>query len=175
MHGADPNRQNDNGKTILHDIARVGNMTSTCIEICQLLLDNGADVNIADNAGDQMLHCLAALSPEKRAITVQLAKLVLDQGADMDKMNTEGLSPLYLAIQGGDRPLSKLLLRYGARKLKRTIGVRADRQVRTLLNSHAPDLTVNVWHALYDHEAPWKLSLEVFELSIDDEECSDRV
>lgn len=175
IHGADPNRQNDNGNTILHDLARVGNITSTCTEICQLLLDFGADVNIADNAGDQMLHCLAALSPEKRANTVQLAKLVLDQGAGTDKMNTKGLSPLYLAIQGDNRPLSKLLLRYGARKLKRTIAIRADVRVTTLLDSQAPKYTVNIWRHSSGHEHPWALSTKSFELSIDDEGYFDMV
>ena len=178
VHGADPNRQNDNGETVLHDLARVGNTTSSCIEICQLLLDNGADVNIADNAGDQMLHSLAALSPEKRAdnvVTAQLAKTVLDQGTDIDTMNQKGLSPLYLAIQGDNRPLSKLLLRYGARKLKRTIAVSADVRVTTLLSSQVPKYTVNIWRGLSDHENPWTLSTKSFELSLDNKGYSDMV
>ena len=175
-HGADPNRQNDDGKTVLHSLARIGYTgnfnCSNRIEICQLLLNNGTDVNLADNAGNGILHCLAATFPKGIADTVaieQIAQLVLDQGADIDATNKDGLSPLYLAIQGDNRQLSKLLLRSGARRLKRTVVVCADVQVTTLPDSQTPRYTVNIWRGSSDPEQKWKLSTQSFELSIEDE------
>lgn len=177
VHGADPNRQDDKGETVLHQLARIGNKTSTSTAILQVLLDYGADVNIADKAGDQVLHCLAALPPEDRTDTlviVELATLVLDQGVDIDATNKNGMSPLYLAIQGDNRPLSKLLLRSGARELKRTVALRAEVQVTTLLDSQTPRYTVNIGRGLNGPGGQWPLttwalSTQSFELSIDDE------
>ena len=171
IHGADPNCQNDEGKTILHYLAEIGNVTTRRIEICQLLLDNDADVNIADSAGDRMLHCLAALPPEKRAdtlLTEQLATLVLDQGPEINATNKMGLSPLYLAMQGNNHRLTRLLLRSGARELKRTVVVSADVQITTPLDSQTPRYTVNIWRGLKDPEQQWRLSTQSFEISIDD-------
>ena len=171
LHGVDPNRQNDRGETILHNFARIGNTTSKSLKICQLLLDNGADVNVADKAGEQILHCVAAILPKNRAgtlVTAQFATLVLDQCAEIDATNKNGVSPLYLAIQGDNRPLSKLLLRSGARRLKKTVTVRAEVRATTLLDTQTPRYTVDIWRKQREL-SDWDLSTQSFELSIDDE------
>ena len=194
LHGVDPNHQNHRGETILHGFARIGNTTSTSLKICQLLLDNGADVNVADKDGEQILHCLAAVLPKNRAgtlVTAELATLVLDHGARIDVTNKNGLSPLYLAIQGDNRPLSKLLLRSGARRLKETVAVRAEVRVTTPLDTQTPRYTVDIWReqrelskwALSTQDiwpeqrelSKWALSTQSFELSIDDEGYFDMV
>ena len=72
------------------------------MEICRSLLSHGADVNIADNAGDRMLHDLAALFPNETTATPMMETLalkVLDKGAELEAKNKNGLIPLYLAIQ----------------------------------------------------------------------------
>lgn len=119
---------------------------------------NGADVNIADNAGDRVLHNLAALFHMETIdswltwLTEDLAALVLDKGAEVDAKSKNWLTPLCLVIQNDNSPLSKLLLRFGARKLKRTDAVRAEVQVTTLVNSQTPTYTVNIWRGLKDSE-----------------------
>ena len=179
--GADPNRQDGDGKTALHHLARNVKPTMETLEICVLLLKNGADVNIADNAGDRILHNLAALFPKETTDTLvitDLAKQVLHKGAEVDAKNKNGLTPLYLATQHDNRPLSELLLRSGARELKRTDTVRAEVQVVTLLESQTPRYTVGIWRhqrGLNDTEQRWSLSTQSFELSIDDEGYFDMV
>ena len=142
-------------------------LSSDRTEICQMLLDNSADVNLVQSS-EMTTNTMASK---------HLAELALDHGADIDATNKNGMSPLYLAILWGNRPLSKLLLRRGARKLKRTVAVRADVQVTTRSDSHAPMYTVSIWRSLKDSEERWRLSLSTqsFELSIDDEGYSGMV
>ncbi len=172
-NGADPNRRNHAGNPVLHTLALYGWASPNSIEICQLLLEKGADVDLANNVGNRLLHCLAIRSPDSPADTVaraKVAKLALDQGADIDAINENGMSPLHLAILRGNRPLSKLLLERGARKLKSTVAVRANVQVTTLDDSYTPKYTVNIWRGLNNPEKQWRLSTQSFELSIDDDE-----
>ena len=178
LHGADPNRQDGDGKTALHHLARIGNPTWKSRDICRLLLMNCADVNIADNAGDRVLHNLATPFPRETInswVMEDSAKEVLHKGAEIDAKNKKGLTALYLAIQSDNRPLSKLFLRSGARELKKTDAVRANVQVTTLLDSQTPRYTVNIWRGLNDSEQRWGLSTQSFELSIDDEGYFDMV
>ena len=178
LHGADPNRQDGDGKTALHHLARIENPTWKSRNICGLLLENCANVNIADNAGDRVLHNLATLFPYPTidlCVIEDLATLVLHKGAEVDARNRNGLTPLYLAMQRDNCPLSKLLLRSGARELKRTDAVRADVQVTTLLDSQTPRYTVNIWRGLNDSEPRWGLSTQSFELSIGDQGYFDMV
>ena len=177
-NGAQIDARACDGRTALHHLARIGDPTSKSIEICRLLLMSGADVNIADDFGDRMLHNLAVFSPNERTETLvaeRLGTLVLDQGAEIDAKNKKGLSPLYLAIQSDNRPLSNLLLRSGARELKRTDAVRADVQVTSLLALQTPRYTVNIWRSLNNPKQRWGLSTQSFELSIDDEGYFDMV
>ena len=153
-HGANPNRKNNDGKTVLHLLAQVrytANFESpNRIDCFQLLLDNGADVELADKAGNRVLHYLAVLLSEGMGQTVvieQLAKLVLDQGADIDATNKNGLSPLCLAIQGGDHQLSIMLIKSGARLLS----IRGEKTTTVELPlSDKGDLTENELLKLYD-------------------------
>jgi uncharacterized protein len=55
------------------------------IEVIQLLLDHGADINIRDNDGDTPLYVVE---------TIQLAQYLLERGALLDTVNEEGISVL---------------------------------------------------------------------------------
>ena len=99
----------------------------------------------------------------------QLAKLVLDRGADVDATNKNGLSPLYLAIETENWKLIKLLLRSGARKLKEADMVRAGVHVRNPLDSETPKYTVNIRCSYNDPAKKWRLSTQIFDLALDHE------
>lgn len=172
-HGADPNCQKDDGRTILHILVRTGYLADfespNRVEICQSLLNNGADVELADNAGNRILHYLADSYSERLADTVlieQLAKLVLDQGADVDTTNLNGLSPLYLAIRGGNRQLIRQLVTSGASRLMQTESALAWLQVMSLPEPQTPRYTVKIWHRYIEGE--WKLPTPCVELSVDE-------
>lgn len=177
-HGVDPNRQASDGSTALHVLAKLRSKTlgkpSNDKEVCQLLLDHGANVHIGDRYGNHVLHCLASCNFTSMADLIameELAKLVLDGGADLNAATGEGYGPLYLAIYGGNRQLSRLLIRYGSRLLIRTEAIVAEMEVKT------PELqmlrywyTVNVWRYSRSIKQQWKrLPYLTFKLSVDDD------
>ena len=126
-NGADPNFQNQEGKTVLFTLARsVCNSlreSSDDLIMCRELLDHGVDVHLKDKEGNQVLHCLAAHNPGNFAPTQELAKLLLDRGAALNDTNDQGCSPLYIAIYYGNRQLSGLLLEAGSRILINLTGL----------------------------------------------------
>ncbi len=86
--GANVNAQDAiTGTTPLHHIAHNCRLKDTA----KLLLDNGAKVNIKDNAGMTPLHCA---SFEGCEATI---RLLLEQGADVKILNNQGNVPVDLA------------------------------------------------------------------------------
>ncbi|XP_050749753.1 E3 ubiquitin-protein ligase HACE1 isoform X4 [Gymnogyps californianus] len=99
--GANPNYQDISGCTPLHLAARNGQ--KKCMS---KLLEYGADVNICNNEG------LTA--------TVQC---LLDSGADINRPNVSGATPLYFACSHGQRDTAQILLMRGAKYLPDKNGV----------------------------------------------------
>jgi ankyrin repeat protein len=80
------NQKNIGGATALHIISRKGNL-----EICKILIKNGANIDVIDNEG---------WTPLMRAITSKnsdLVKFLLDHGADINKLNSVGESPIIIS------------------------------------------------------------------------------
>ena len=171
--GADPNRQDDTGKTALHTLAQIGFAATNSIENFQLLLENGADVDLADKEGNQMFHHLAYLSPKERAdlVTIeQLTMLALEQGADIDATNKHGLTALHETIYYGKRQLSRLFITSGARVIIETDVLRVKLQVKRITDSQTPKYIVNVWNGTRGSGQQWKRRRDLgFELSADDD------
>ena len=177
-HGVDPNCQASDGSTALHASARLRSKTpsksSNNKEICLLLLEYGANIHIRDKNEHQILHYLANYHFTSMADLIaveELAKLVLDRGADMNAATSQGYSPLYLAICSQNRQLSRLLIRSGSRLLIRTDALVAEMEVKT------PELqmpkywyTVNVWRYSRSTQHQWeRLPYLSFKLSVDDD------
>ena len=69
-----------------------------------MLLENGGDVNKADNLGATPLY-IAASSGRKKAV-----KLLLDSGADAAPATLRGTSPVFAASRGGHTEIIEMLL-----------------------------------------------------------------
>ena len=80
------NQKNVGGASALHIAARKGNL-----EICKILVDNGADVNSSDNEGWTPLM-RAAISEN-----VDLIKLLINSGADIKKANSNGETSIIIS------------------------------------------------------------------------------
>ena len=165
-HGANPNHQNEWGEkwrtgrfmpysAHLYQILIV----PYSINICQILIENGANVNLPDNSGNRPLHLLANYPGR----SVELVKLVLGNGAEIDAMNKAGLSALYLAIRSNKRQLSGLLLSMGARIPIRRDRIRAEVEDETTTDSQTQSHTVGVWQNMRQ-----KSSYHNSKLSIDE-------
>ena len=87
----------------MHRCAREGNEN-----LCRLLLDHNADVNIQDNAGWTLLHRCAREGNEN------LCRLLLDHNANVNIQDNAGCTPLNWCTCKGYENLCRLLLEHNA-------------------------------------------------------------
>jgi hypothetical protein len=78
-------------------------------DLLEMLLDNGANINVKSITGMTPLH-LAALDNENKGIF----EMLLDKGADVNVKTTTGLTPLHLTARNRNEKFSKMLLDKGA-------------------------------------------------------------
>ncbi|KAN0137681.1 Ankyrin repeat-containing domain protein [Lactarius tabidus] len=108
-HGADVNSQNDEGLTPLQQASQGQHLEYR--EVIRLLLDCDANVNMRDNNGNTTLHFAASEGH------LEVARMLLERGADVNSQNDEGLTPLRRASQvqrEGKSDIMQLLLDHGA-------------------------------------------------------------
>lgn len=85
------------------------------LEVVDLLLKHRADVNCATNDWKATpLHL--ALSGNDRSKTVLMVVMLLKAGADPNAKNVDGVTPLRLAVQCGDKLAARALLKMGAQQ-----------------------------------------------------------
>ena len=101
--GESLDRQGSDGWTPLMYAVRDGRQ-----ETVSILLAAGAAVNIGDRWSRTPLH-LAAEAP------AGIARMLIKAGADLDKRNAGGVTPLMLAAGNGRQDIVELLLQAGAR------------------------------------------------------------
>jgi ankyrin repeat protein len=101
--GADVKAIDNRGFTQLH--SAVNNFPKA-----KLLVQNGVDITLKNNDGENALH-LAAL-----ANSVEVATMLLDKGLGVNEGRGDGSTPLMLAARLGNRDMVKFLLNRGADK-----------------------------------------------------------
>ena len=103
--GADVNaKETEKGDTALHYAAVDGNT-----EIANILVANGADINMKDNDGNTALH-RAVLMDYK-----EMVKLLIAAGADINAQCNYGWTPLQIAATYGPESVARVLLENGAK------------------------------------------------------------
>ena len=153
------------GRTLLHLAARMGHR-----EVCELLLDSGADVKANDDNGSTPLHKAAAggdaaviavlldrggdvsaeakyaSTPLHEAASAEGATILLAHGADIEARTKHGWTPLLQAAMGGHHATMKVLLAHGADVCAEDMFGRnplhkaADAEAAELLLAHGADL-----------------------------------
>ena len=88
-----------------------------CIEIIEILLQHGADINASDKYGITALHCTASDKcvdeyTDANNINEDIAKLLLSRGANVNAQTNSGKTILDSAIYDGNVKVVELLLEY---------------------------------------------------------------
>jgi hypothetical protein len=115
LSGADPNVQCYERNTPLHSVAYYGD-----VEMVRVLLNLEADVNIGNNVGMSPLsHLLVGPvglhgKPSYRQPLANVARLLLDHGADIHARNDDGGTALHVATNSGEIEVIHVLLERGA-------------------------------------------------------------
>ena len=115
--GDDPNAPDESGWRPLH--YAIGEVASGgSVELVELLLKHGADVNAPLrrvlgspwNVYDDDTPILRACDPPQ----LEVARMLLEAGADANAVRSDGESPLRLCVRFQDIETAALLLRHGA-------------------------------------------------------------
>jgi ankyrin repeat protein len=110
---ANTNALDDEGSTPLHQASQNSRSgDADIVQLVRLLLDNGADLHTRDNSGNIPLHFAASKGH------LEVTRILLELKADVDSLNSEGLTPLQRASEGqrkGYLDIMRLLLDHGAR------------------------------------------------------------
>lgn len=88
----------------VHAVARFGT-----VEMMQLLLEYGANVNAVGKHGCSPLHQTVLYAGQDN-----MQRFLLDSGADMNVKNHHGYTPLHTAVCRGNVAAVRMLLEYGA-------------------------------------------------------------
>jgi serine/threonine-protein phosphatase 6 regulatory ankyrin repeat subunit B len=122
-HGAKVNLQDANGVSALMEACSGGHP-----EVVKLLLEHGAKVNALDSKGNSALIYASSMenpffakNDEEAALLrgivekyVEIVRVLLDNGAEADAKNNEGMSAQLAACSNGDIDILRLLLSHGS-------------------------------------------------------------
>jgi ankyrin repeat protein len=142
--GADPNalvnntpraRMREGSPRIVFATALMRAAFAADLELVNLLLAHGADPNVISRDGETMVSAAAGLafihgyhrgkSPEER---LQVVKLFVERGADVNRPDDYGITPLMAAANIGDPKLIQYLIDKGADLSAHDLGKKNDGQ-----------------------------------------------
>ncbi|XP_013141938.1 PREDICTED: serine/threonine-protein phosphatase 6 regulatory ankyrin repeat subunit A [Papilio polytes] len=136
QHCADPDARGPRGRTLLHRAVDSRDAFSA-----KFLVDNGADTSLTTKEeGDTVLHLIAALTssscePDTMEQMVEIAETVVAKGADINRQNRKGYTPLHQSVISRNLKIFDLLLKQP----------NLDTNLRTLADEHPP-----LYYALVD-------------------------
>lgn len=93
-YGADVHIAASDGRTVLHDVARTGD-----VEHVRLVLEHGVDVRAVTSDGETALHSVCKLwgAPDSRdAQRLEIARILLDHGLNVNAQDQTGSTPLHI-------------------------------------------------------------------------------
>lgn len=130
----------------LHYAAKDGDMT--CLQV--LLRDPSlrAEINARDESGDAPLHH-AALAGHLEAV-----RFLLDKGADINSVNTRGMSALNLALKNNHTEIIQLLTDW-ENKPSRTLSSSSSSSSSRTFTGTLPALHLSLLHSLDAREDVW--------------------
>jgi len=103
----------DNGSTPLIYAIRKENSDDPSLDLAQLLLDHGADVNKASKSGYTPLMAAAEMKyPSRKNQRLQIARLLIDSGADINAQDQAGNTALHYAMATNFKEMVELLKSY---------------------------------------------------------------
>ena len=98
----DIHRQNQEGRTILHEVIRRKPFNADLkVDIVQLLLDSGIDPNVQDELGMTALHW-ALYNNKLLSNHGDIILLLISSGADINVAAQDGRTPLHWALMDGN-------------------------------------------------------------------------
>lgn len=108
---SDPNHRLNNGRTILDSACTAGRMQGRGPEIVRLLLESGGDPNCS--VGHECLPALANAAASSQG-SVEVVRLLLAAGAEVDGASALGITPLMQAALNRNADVVDVLLEAGA-------------------------------------------------------------
>src|ERR671934_1462163 len=84
------------------------------VDAARLLVGRGAEVNSASRNQMKVMPLHSAAAAQDPDVRYDIAKLLLDAGADPNARQQDEFTPLMAAEQHGDERLQKLLIEHGA-------------------------------------------------------------
>ncbi len=103
------NAQNKQYNTALHLACYSGK-----IEITQMLLDHGANMNEQNEQGETPLHLVSRGQYDSEEHGVGIARLLLARGVDVNAQDKDQFTPFLLAAFNGRLEIAQVLLDHGA-------------------------------------------------------------
>jgi uncharacterized protein len=86
------------------------------VDAARLLVEQSAEVNSASQNQMKVMPLHSAAAAQDPQVRYEIAKLLLEAGADPNARQQDEFTPLMAADQHGDAPLRELLVEYGARE-----------------------------------------------------------
>ena len=83
-------------------------------ELCQILIEHGADPNVADGDGQTPLHIAAQIAQIPNIYGKEVSQLLIEHDADPNVADGKGITPLHLAASWNHKEVSQLLIEHGA-------------------------------------------------------------